>query len=224
MVHMSGELDKQSAELTAVGYTIKSIDLSKAELSTIQGEANTIMTSDVSTGRVVSPGRIHFELVGNKIFVDSKEVQRLLSSFQPICRRYFGTRYPNIRLSTVQLVQSLPGSIDQCWHADNANKGLTFVIPLVDITKENGTTQLIAGTHEPTSYRNARIVNPLLISSELLIMDARLLHRGSRNTSAFARPILVFRYDDVRTPAPGSGYIGAMVRNAIGDALFRIFS
>jgi hypothetical protein len=214
---------KQWTELTDTGYTITSIELSKEHLSTIRSDLKK-WTSGTSDGRAVSVGRIHYELVDNKIFVDSEQVRRLLSTFEPYCRKYFGPRYSDIRLSTVQLVVSSPGSYDQCWHADNADRGLTFVIPLVDITKENGTTQLIAGSHKLKSVRNLGIKSPLLSRTDLLIMDARLLHRGSRNVCTNVRPILVFRYDDVKTPAPGSGYLGALARDAIGSILFSFFS
>jgi hypothetical protein len=214
---------QQWAELTNIGYTIKPIELSKADLSTIHVDVKKL-TSNASDGHLASPGRIHFELVGNKVFVDSKEVQSLLSSFQPMCRKYFGPRYPDVRLSTVQLVQSSPGSCDQCWHADNADRGLTFVVPIIDITKDNGTTQLVTGSHNTMSIRNLGIVSPLLTRSELMVMDARLLHRGSKNVSTDVRPILVFRYDDMNTPAPGSGSFGAIVRNTIGNILFSLLS
>ena len=214
---------QQWAELTDIGYTINKIELSKADLSIIHSDVIKL-TSDAKDGLTVSPGRIHFELVGNKVFVDSKEVQSLLSSFQPMCRKYFGPRYPDVRLSTVQLVQSSPGSCHQCWHADNAYKGLTFVIPLIDITKENGTTQLATGSHNPLYVRKLGIASPVLTRSDLMVMDARLLHRGSKNVSTDIRPILVFRYDDVNTPAPGSGYFGAILRNTIGNILFSLLS
>jgi hypothetical protein len=214
---------QQWADLTDIGFTISPIELSKADLSVIHADVEKL-TSNTNDGVTVSPGRIHFELVGNKVFADSKEVQSLLSSFQPMCRKYFGPRYPHVRLSTVQLVQSSPGSCDQCWHADNADKGLTFIIPLIDITKQNGTTQLVTGSHNLLSVRKLEIASPVLTCSDLLVMDARLLHRGSKNISTDVRPILVFRYDDVKTPAPGSGYFGAILRNAIGNILFSLLS
>lgn len=44
------------------------------------------------------------------------------------------------------MVDSLPGSEEQVWHVDNAALGITVVYPLVDLTTENGTTEIISGS------------------------------------------------------------------------------
>jgi hypothetical protein len=207
-------------------------------------------------GREVTRGRVHHELVRSSSFLSSPAVIQLMSSFQPLCKEYFQHRYKHIHLSTVQIVESSDGSIDQPYHADNVNRGLTFVIPLTDITVANGPTQLLSRSHDMSVTNillHSRVVNPLLRVNDLLVFDARLLHRGlanntstngiinsddptnnaSTNSSAYptsattttpttappsaaVRSILVFRYDDRRTPPPGARFLGALWRHHWG--------
>mmetsp|Transcript_25277 Transcript_25277/g.40555 ORF Transcript_25277/g.40555 Transcript_25277/m.40555 type:complete len:357 (+) Transcript_25277:300-1370(+) len=53
--------------------------------------------------------------------------------------------------SQLQLLTSMPGSVNQFFHQDNARKGLTFIIPLTDVTLEMGPTQLLPGSHRISS-------------------------------------------------------------------------
>jgi ectoine hydroxylase-related dioxygenase (phytanoyl-CoA dioxygenase family) len=61
----------------------------------------------------------------------------------------------------------------------------SVLIPLIQITKENGPTQLVKGSHRKliVEENQAEIYAPLLSPGDLLIFDGRVLHRGSANTS-----------------------------------------
>jgi len=55
--------------------------------------------------------------------------------------------------SQLQLLISNPQSADQFFHQDNSRKGITVFIPLVDVTLENGPTQLLPGSHHTFSLQ-----------------------------------------------------------------------
>lgn len=65
----------------------------------------------------------------------------------------------------------------------------TVLIPLVDITEENGPTRFVKGTHKQTQV----IVNeqsayaPLLTPGDVTIFDGRILHKGSANQTGGER-------------------------------------
>jgi len=62
----------------------------------------------------------------------------------------------------------------------------TVLIPLVEITKENGPTEFIKGSHlEPiVDESSAEIFSPLLQPGDIVIFEGRTLHRGSPNKTA----------------------------------------
>lgn len=59
----------------------------------------------------------------------------------------------------------------------------TVLIPLVEITKENGPTEFIKGSHRIPIVDDtaAEIYAPLLSPGDVVIFDGRTLHRGSAN-------------------------------------------
>lgn len=68
----------------------------------------------------------------------------------------------------------------------------TVLIPLVQITPENGPTQFIKGTHKKPVVREVEkepIYAPLLSPGDVVIFDGRLLHRGSANQSKEERMV-----------------------------------
>lgn len=153
----------------------------------------------------------------------------------------------HIYLSTVQLVESSPGSAAQVWHADSAHQSLTVVVALSSQTVQCGPTQLIADSHRLfspfQSFRSLPVLDlltykwgairnstkpalpplslqsPCLKAGAMLIFESRLLHRGLPNNSTAMRPILVLRFDRERWPPPGMTTFGAMVRHVVGLTL-----
>lgn len=59
----------------------------------------------------------------------------------------------------------------------------TVLIPLVEITKENGPTEFIKGSHHKqiVDENKAEIYAPLLSPGDITIFEGRTLHRGSAN-------------------------------------------
>ncbi len=59
----------------------------------------------------------------------------------------------------------------------------TVLIPLVEITQENGPTQFIRGSHNKAvvNISQAEIYAPLLSPGDIVIFDGRTLHQGSVN-------------------------------------------
>lgn len=67
----------------------------------------------------------------------------------------------------------------------------TVLIPLVQITKENGPTQFIKGSHRQgqVEEEKAAFYSPLLAPGDVTIFDGRILHRGSANQTQAERVI-----------------------------------
>lgn len=67
----------------------------------------------------------------------------------------------------------------------------TVLIPLVQITKENGPTQFIKGSHKHSivDENKAELYAPLLSPGDIVIFDGRTLHQGSANNTAQERVI-----------------------------------
>ncbi len=61
----------------------------------------------------------------------------------------------------------------------------TALIPLVEITQENGPTEFIKGSHrkEMVDETTAEIYAPLLLPGDVAIFEGRIFHRGSPNKS-----------------------------------------
>jgi len=61
----------------------------------------------------------------------------------------------------------------------------TVLMPIVEITKENGPTQFLKGSHllPVVDESTAEIYSPLLSPGDFVIFDGRTMHRGSANNS-----------------------------------------
>lgn len=113
------------------------------------------------------------------------------------------------------LVLSLPGAKDQGWHVDGGHVSLSqhlpchclnVFIPLVDVSPEDGPTELRTASHHLTrdlkkmylaaflSKRLGAVSAPCLSRGDALLFDYRTLHRGRENTSSRRRPILVYTF------------------------------
>ncbi len=62
---------------------------------------------------------------------------------------------------------------------------LTVLIPLMEITAENGPTEFIKGSHRHlhVEEEGSEIFSPLLSPGDFVVFDGRTLHRGSANRS-----------------------------------------
>jgi ectoine hydroxylase-related dioxygenase (phytanoyl-CoA dioxygenase family) len=72
----------------------------------------------------------------------------------------------------------------------------TVLIPLVEITRENGPTEFIKGSHkkEIVDEKTSEIYAPLTSPGDIVIFEGRTLHRGSANNSTKERMIAYITY------------------------------
>lgn len=178
--------------------------------------------------------RYHLDLlsVGEK-----RAFKSMRHSWLPFVKAHFrdqlGEYIEALYQSEMQMVSSLPGSEKQPWHVDNTMSGLTVIVPLIDITMENGPTEFVAYSHmwekglPPASVGIFRavlrspiggiflsllcscaptgnFVQPVIKAGSILLLDARTVHRGLANLSDERRSILVFRYDEWTNHPPGA--------------------
>eukprot|EP01043_Picozoa_sp_COSAG02_P015163 COSAG02_NODE_639_length_19078_cov_9.380262_15_plen_362_part_00 len=105
-------------------------------------------------------GRVHSDLMDAP---ERQAVEQLCEGLIPLVEEFFssgengrhtsrseqneskGTRC--WYLSQLQFVDAMPGCASQFWHCDNTARGLTFLIPLVPTTAENGPTELFPSSH-----------------------------------------------------------------------------
>ena len=111
------EIKKFIDEMDSNGFVICQQDV---DMNSLKIEVNKSKLSN--PGREVSQGRTHYELKKSS-FMKTPPVIATTALFKPYCEEYFGPRYPFIEISTVQVVDSYPGSESQCFHSDNSQKG-----------------------------------------------------------------------------------------------------
>ena len=105
---------------------------------------------------------------------------------------------------------SLPGSHMQPWHQDGPHlnykkhepcHSLNVFVPLVDVDKANGGTEMVPTTHilgqsgfdgEPGDKLKPVVILPK--AGEAILFDYRLKHRGLANNSTAARPVVYLTY------------------------------
>lgn len=104
-------------------------------------------------------------------------------------------------------VTSLPGAEEQHWHHDHPplfydtdidpylpTYAITVVVPLVDVTKENGTTGMVLKSHRfprgATPKFEVETIYPEAPAGSCLLFDYNTKHSGQANNSDSIRPIL----------------------------------
>lgn len=113
---------------------------------------------------------------------------------------------PDFLIDSVTCVVALAGAGEQRLHQDHPPLfrerpplgpklpayAVTVVIPLIDLTSATGTTKLFSKTHRGAEPDDGEL--PYLSRGECVLMDYRLLHQGTANRSAKARPVLYVVY------------------------------
>jgi ectoine hydroxylase-related dioxygenase (phytanoyl-CoA dioxygenase family) len=208
-----------SSEISSInknGYYIRKNLLDKKQIDSILVHFSSQAKDGTTNGREVSSRRIHHNFLGSSAFRELKEIKDLISDkVLPIVKAEMDMEANQLEITEVQIVDSLPGSSIQIWHADNAYKGVTVMIPLIDLTEINGATYYIKGSQtlwENMIDKNITIDRPLLTAGDGVVADARIFHRGGANRSDSSRPMLVIRFDDKKTPPPGMTFVGATIR------------
>jgi len=113
------------------------------------------------------------------------------------------------------IVVASPGAREQQWHVDGAHVDVTVhrpahvlnvFLPLVDITEENGPTEVRPGSHYLSRDLTrltllAKVkktlrapVRPCPRAGDALVFDYRSLHRGRANSCHTTRPVLVLTF------------------------------
>ena len=169
----------------------------------------------------VTAGRLHLELTRRRD-ADARDIvatidARVAPPLRALAARYLET--DRVRLTQAQFLDSAPGAVAQHWHRDNARPGVTFLVPLENIDVAMGPTELLPTSHSeggaPASETRLLRCAPLGVD-DVLVYDARLLHRGGANASETKRRVLVLRFDDPKTPPPGVGAAGSLLQRATG--------
>ena len=103
-----------------------------------------------------------------------------------------------------------PGCKAQCWHRDSTEKRAVMMTGFMNIfstTKENGSLQVVQGTHKNIKWLEAinssNVVTIELPEKSLTFIDSRLIHRGGANRSKREiRPIVYasFGQGDLNDP------------------------
>jgi len=103
----------------------------------------------------------------------------------------------------------LPGSKEGDWHRDivplfsdnNLNLSLppcyyTVLIPLMDLSEENGTTQFIIGSHKVDFEKTSQLSKVQFAAKKgsVILLDGRIFHRGMPNLSNEVRQMLYIIY------------------------------
>lgn len=226
---------KDAENMKANGYYARKNLLSAIKIECILRTLSSEVADEVVTGKEISQGRHHYNMLPSTKFINSEEIKDLISEIVlPLSLTEMGSPHSDLMMTTLQIVDSLPGSAIQIWHADNAEKGITVIIPLIDLTDLNGPTELISGSHnllgntwskttenrgDDSVWSKLSVVKPLLSAGDGLIVDARVLHRGGANMSETSRAILVIRFDNKKTQPPCMGVVGATFRLLLAKAI-----
>ncbi len=106
----------------------------------------------------------------------------------------YGSEYQDIHQDAPSLFSEL--------HHETPPFQLALNFPLIDVTNENGPFEVARGTHMMTKEKglrklqNGRIdIEPILLKAgDVMIRDARVLHRGTPNKTSTPRPMAVIGY------------------------------
>ena len=125
----------------------------------------------------------------------------------PLVMRIISELLGDVRLFTFGGVIALPDAPEQHLHADSGGLfgdptldglvppyAVSVLIPLVNVNGAlTGTTQVLPGSHlKPRGCHSANVacVDPMLPRGSVLLMDYRLVHRGTPNPVPEPRPLL----------------------------------
>jgi hypothetical protein len=115
----------------------------------------------------------------------------------------------SVVLNSFGSVVSLPGAAHQNTHRDHPPLfdehaadlfappfAITVIVPLVGLDETTGTTQMLPGSHVLFDDKgNARPpIDPIVPVGSCLLMDYRLIHKGTENRSDRVRPIFYIVY------------------------------
>jgi len=121
----------------------------------------------------------------------------------PLMRELLGS---NVILLYAGVMWAMKSEESQKWHADGGHlfaeddhhsppHCINVFYPLVDLSKENGATQVQLGTHRRDCDKESVVTLPLQVDAGgAILFDYRLQHSGGCNTTDTPRPILYLCY------------------------------
>lgn len=147
-------------------------------------------------------GRLDFRCGFNaEIFqIVGKPIVELISHLSPVIdfRYYWGAIPSSAGAGPTDMHRDVYPILNNCAGMDLCDFDVnlppyyfTVLIPLVDITEENGPTVFIKGSHrqKTTDESQTVIYSPLLNPGDIVIFDGRTMHKGQANTSKDERLI-----------------------------------
>eukprot|EP00127_Corallochytrium_limacisporum_P001124 Clim_evm12s40 gene=Clim_evmTU12s40 len=169
-----------------------------------------------------SRGRLHLNAFQSPQV--SEAMKSLIKPFLPIVHGFLYGQ--DVYLSDMQVLVNQPGSEDQRFHVNNCTKGITVIVPLVEVTEAGGPTEILPGSQMLLTRGLQRTIGPLMMTSygdffcellgrlrpkyrpklqvgDMFVFDSRTIHRGLSNLSSNGTPILVFRFDPIQYPSSG---------------------
>lgn len=163
---LSSDLVLPAAQrLKSAGYCLVDSAVSDVQVSILLSllKSANHRAVEVTSGRLHQWLQTEYESQQRRAVENSTEEYTLVSVvdtleqfFAPIVKDFFqdpssGSAIRH-RMTQLQLLNSLPGSEAQIFHADNISPGLTILIALDDITSTHGPTEMLVGTqHFSTS-------------------------------------------------------------------------
>eukprot|EP00929_Paragymnodinium_shiwhaense_P045301 TRINITY_DN23164_c0_g1_i1.p1 TRINITY_DN23164_c0_g1~~TRINITY_DN23164_c0_g1_i1.p1 ORF type:complete len:322 (-),score=32.87 TRINITY_DN23164_c0_g1_i1:218-1183(-) len=199
-------------------------------------------------------GRLHCLLRGSPVF--EPFALSIHAAVAPAVHTFFGQAVASggrVFLSEAQLIVADSCAEQQAWHLDNGGRGLTVMVPLVDVPADRGPQAVLPGTHAlheaALTYRQRlRLCLSALSSShgstspavantdalgrtskmwaagDALLLDSRALHRALPNDSLGApMSMLLLRYDLLDTPPPGLGRLSLLSARVLGAGMNGFF-
>ena len=87
---------------------------------------------------------------------------------------------------------------DMPWFPD-CRTSIIIMIPLIDFSSQNGSTQFVPGTHmfrnmPSEEYLEKHVISVQGKAGEAYVVDSTLWHRSGKNNSELPRPMIVLRY------------------------------
>jgi ectoine hydroxylase-related dioxygenase (phytanoyl-CoA dioxygenase family) len=137
---------------------------------------------------------LDFGVFQSNKFIENKKIMKVVDSLFKTGFTYFAGSIP-----------AASGSSDGLWHRDTwplfddeKLEGslpvhyITVLIPLVDISDENGPTEIIVGSHR--GVNTGKKLSVCGKAGSAIILDGRILHRGLANLSDNTRHMLYIVY------------------------------
>ena len=196
-----------NSELQDNGYLVLNGALSRCEPFKLMNRLTKSYKNEWDD--VWSPdNRIHITLEIKDEF--KKLLSEIIKLIIPIIPELYEEESLNY-LAEFASITSFPNSNAQVWHRDSRDSnGLLFTafVNLMEVSKDVGPLQVVRGSHKEIKLDSVVKKNDIktleLEPMSVVIMDSRLIHRGSSNTSKNKiRPVIYASFGRIDLHDPG---------------------